>query len=385
MSRLSAYYNEFDPKAAAWLRELIKEGLIADGEVDERSIADVDAGDLVGFTQCHFFAGIGGWSLALRQAGWPDNRPVWTGSCPCQPFSVAGKGKGTDDERHLSPEFCRLIGDGKPATVFGEQVASKAGRAWLAALRAEVEELGYGVGAADLCAAGVDAPHIRQRLWFRAERLADTGIAGSQGRDGEIVDESGRQEPTRYSRPCGSVDGLADTSTVGHDGRWAGETSNEPRSVERPERLRDAVGVGLPNGAGREPGQQGLQTARHGSAFEPAGGSVGLANTSSSRQQSEGRGAESEAWDETRMRLSGAECNGSRPRPNDVDWRDADWLFCRDGKWRPVEPGTQPLAHGVSGRVGLLRGYGNAIVPAVASEFIQASEEALYCAQNVEN
>lgn len=89
-----AYYNEIDRGAAAWLRELIGAGLIADGDVDERSIADVKPGDLRGYTQCHFFAGIGGWSLALRLAGWDDARPVWTGSCPCQPFSCAGRHKG---------------------------------------------------------------------------------------------------------------------------------------------------------------------------------------------------------------------------------------------------------------------------------------------------
>lgn len=99
------YYNEFDPGAAAWLRELIRAGLIADGEVDERSILDVSADDLRGFTQVHFFAGIGGWSYALRLAGWPDDRPVWTGSPPCQPFSAAGKQKGRDDARHLAPPF----------------------------------------------------------------------------------------------------------------------------------------------------------------------------------------------------------------------------------------------------------------------------------------
>jgi DNA (cytosine-5)-methyltransferase 1 len=54
-------------------------------------------------------------------------------------------------------------------------------------------------------------------------------------------------------------------------------------------------------------------------------------------------------------------------------WRDVDWLWCRDGKWRPVEPGAFPLANGVSGRVALLRGYGNAIVPQVAATFIRAA------------
>ena len=86
------YYNEFDPYAAQWLRNLIDAGHIPKGEVDSRSIKDVKASDLTGFVQCHFFAGLGGWSHALRLAGWPEDRPVWTGSCPCQPFSAAGAG-----------------------------------------------------------------------------------------------------------------------------------------------------------------------------------------------------------------------------------------------------------------------------------------------------
>ena len=66
---MTAYYNENDLNAAAWLRNLINMGEIADGEVDTRSIEDVTPNDLKGFTQCHFFAGIGGWSYALRLAG----------------------------------------------------------------------------------------------------------------------------------------------------------------------------------------------------------------------------------------------------------------------------------------------------------------------------
>ena len=121
---MPAYYNEIDPQKAAWLRELIREKVIADGEVDERSIAEINPQKLAGFTQCHFFAGIGVWSYALRLAGWPDDRPCWTGSCPCGPFSSAGLQKGFLDERHLWPEWFRLVNACRPVIIFGEQVAA---------------------------------------------------------------------------------------------------------------------------------------------------------------------------------------------------------------------------------------------------------------------
>lgn len=262
---MAAYYNEIDPKAAAWLRELIRHGLIADGEVDERSILDVQPEDLHGYTQCHFFAGIGGWSLALRLAGWPDDRPVWTGSPPCQPFSAAGQQKGRDDERHLAPHWASLVAAGRPPVVFGEQVASSAvfGKvakragaaparepewAWIDDLFARLEAAHYACGASDLPAASVGAPHIRQRTFFGAVRLADT----DQGERGRIADGEGR---------------LADGATLGR--------------------------------------KQGDREPQH-------GGTGG------------GSGADHGGWDV------------------------ADWLFCRDGKWRPVEPGTFPLANGSS-------------------------------------
>jgi DNA (cytosine-5)-methyltransferase 1 len=163
---MSAYYNEIDKFAAQWLRNLIQKNLIAPGDVDERDIRDIRPNELRGYTQCHFFAGIGVWSYALRQAGWPDDRPVWTGSCPCQPFSTAGKGIGFADERHLWPAWFWLIQQHDPIAIFGEQVANASD--WLELVSTDLESKGYIVGAVDTPACGFGAPHIRQRIYFSA-------------------------------------------------------------------------------------------------------------------------------------------------------------------------------------------------------------------------
>lgn len=258
------YYNEWDPQAAAWLRELITERLIPRGLVDERSIIEVKAEDLEGFTQCHFFAGIGGWPLALQLAGVPATTRLWTGSPPCQPFSSAGRQLGQFDPRHLAPVFLQLIGQCRPAILFGEQVAAAIGKSWMCDLQVHLEREDYAVGFAVLPACSVGAPHKRERLFFGAHSLGNTY--------GEGLEERQR------------VGGVS----IQKRGAFKGET---------PERAS-------------------LHITKY--------------------------------------------------------WRDAEWLRCRDGTLRPVEPGTFPLANGVPARVGRLRGYGNAVVPQVAAEFIRA-------------
>jgi len=304
---MTAYYNEYDPKAAAWLRELIKQGHIADGVVDERSIEDVTPNELTDFIQCHFFAGIGVWSYALRRAGWADDRPVWTGSCPCQPFSAAGKGAGFADERHLWPAFHHLISQCRPDVVLGEQVASKDGLGWLDLVCADLEAANYAAGAVDLCAAGVGAPHIRQRLWWVGTRLGNAPSARLEGAAG-----AGLQGAVERSSHAGDHGGMGDANSAGSQGH----------------------------------------------------GKFGYVDVSAGRQAA-GRYSGTES-------LDGGVADTGRPGPTNGFWRDADWLFCRDGKWRPVEPSTFPLAHGAAARVGRLRGYGNAINAEAAQAFIES-------------
>lgn len=215
---MSAYYNENDPFAAAWLVELMKDGLIADGWVDTRSIEDVKPNELKGFTQCHFFAGIGVWSLALRVAGWPDDRPVWTGSCPCQPFSAAGEGRGFADERHLWPAWFHLISLCTPAIVLGEQVASKDGLGWLDLVSSDLEGKGYACGPTRTYAGAFQEVNERPRLYFAG--LADTDSTRQQGQwcDSSVAHETKKRQwsrADRYSAACGV--GTLDFS--GDDGR----------------------------------------------------------------------------------------------------------------------------------------------------------------------
>ena len=329
---MAAYYNEIEPFAAQWLRNLIAAGHIADGVVDERSIRDVAAADVAGFTQAHFFAGIGVWSHALRSAGWDDSRPIWTGSCPCQPFSAAGRGLGTADERHLWPEFHRLIAECRPPVVLGEQVASALGRDWLDAVRADLEAVGYAVGAADLGAASVGAPHIRQRLWW----VADAAPGGRR----EQRDALGARQGRHADGGGDASGGLAQPAGAGPQG---GDGSWERTDAQRSAAERDGAAGGVEYAAGCGRGQDGLHAGGGGA---PGG--------------------------EERVLKRGDAGQAGDASPLHGFWRDADWLLCRDGKWRPVEPGTFPLAHGATSRVGRLRAYGNAIVAPLAAEFIAA-------------
>lgn len=291
-----AYYNENDPYAAQWLRNLITTGHIAPG--------DVLPNDLKGYIQCHFFAGIGIWSLALRQAGWPDDRPVWTGSCPCQPFSTSGKKIGIADERHLWPHWFHLIANQqqKPSVIFGEQVASKDGLGWFDLVQTDMENMGYACGAVVTPAAGFGAPHMRQRLYFTARRMADTFGKRLERLDGYVCD--GNKSRWYYTQKVGPA-------TTGSHARHLGHTQGKRCGKER-------------------------QTVVEQSQWS--------ANASTT----------------------------SRAATSDSLWQDADWLFSRDGKWRCVEPGTFPLAHGITNRVGRLRAYGNGLCLAQAMAHIEA-------------
>lgn len=343
---MTAYYNEIDPFCAQWLRNLISAGHIAPGDVDERSIEDVRPDDLQGYDQCHFFAGIGVWSHALRLAKWPDSGlPVWTGSCPCQPFSAAGKGAGFADERHLWPAFFHLISECRPSVIFGEQVAGRNGLAWLDLVSSDVEGLDYACGAVVVPAAGFGAPHIRERLYWVAH-------TSSEGRRQTRRDaQSNRKADERGSRDR-ACDGSADVQPV-----WLGDAEGERRN-----RRQDDGDQGRRERTSGQAGEAERMAQPTGVRRKPRAGDA--------RVCFQNHGESTAA-----VQFSDSRTPGERPGPTNGVWRDADWLLCTDGKWRPVEPGTFPLADGVATRVGRLRAYGNAIVAPQATAFIEAAME----------
>jgi DNA (cytosine-5)-methyltransferase 1 len=339
--KMKIVYNDNDAKACAWVGELVNNGHLHSGQVWCRSIKEITPDELADCQDFHTFAGIGGWPYALRLAGWPTGRQVWTGSCPCQPFSTAGKGLGEEDPRHLWPDFRRLIAECRPDTVFGEQVASKSGREWLARVRLDLEDLGYAVGAADLCAAGAGAPHLRQRLFW---------VANS---DGRIGGDRGIQPGWQYGQQSedGGVGVIHDANKQGPQGRCLNVGEDTDQRITRT--------TGVPSSMGDSDGTR-LEACDYFSIRDGSG----------------------------RIQPQNPSIYGFWDRFTTID--------CSDGKTRRIKPGIQPLVAGIPGgvvrsrnlgepfdanataesRVMRLRGYGNAICPQIAAIFIRSFLEA---------
>ncbi len=421
-----AYYNELDKDAAAWLRVLISRNLIAPGDVDERSILEVKPDDLRGYGQCHFFAGIGGWSLALRLAGIPDDRPVWSGSCPCQPFSAAGKQRGSDDERHLWPAFFSLIRECRPGTVVGEQVAGAAGFAWYDHVAADLESAGYAAAAANLGAHSVGAPHLRQRLYWVAhcnegrhtpvqpERIEGLGrgkdrqwsqpgpkhgesaccVANADSSAAELLrGNAGRARTCEREVPAGRGEScdLADPAPGGQ--RVHGSASWDAGHAAQRDDACSLADPAVPcdrrqGNAADHGGAQAIGPADRAGGCGCAFGLLGNAGNEGLQEQRRFPGVSRGA--------SGSGAGQAVERADaHVAWADLEWLQCSDGKARPTQRGLFPLAsrlpeglvrggdrgmaldadQSAEARVMRLRGYGNAIVPPLAAAFVMAAME----------
>jgi len=381
------YYNEWEKFPAQWLRELAADGLIPEGVVDERSITEIRPEDLAGYNQCHFFAGIGGWPRALRLAGIPADFPIWTGSCPCQPFSTAGKRAGAADDRNLWHIWFELIRVCRPNVVVGEQVASAIAVGWLDRVLDDLESAGYETWACVLPACSVGAPHIRARLFWAGVRV-DNAVGGGARRVNASAQPGGDRAHDGLSGQTGTRDcGVALPHGNGRDQRRPEREGPDGASAL----VDGGAACGLADAENANWGRSGGADDSGRRTTEAGGCGDSVRRLGDSQQpRLEGHAGDGADWDEPGR--IGAGAAGSTPATG--HWSDAIPILCRDGKTRRIpapQPGLQRLAHGlpegmdlgwaesafplagkVEGRVWLLRGYGNAIVPQVAAAFLRA-------------
>lgn len=382
------YYNDNEEYVCNWLANLMLDGLIPEGDIDQRSIRDVTPGDLRGYTQYHFFAGLGGWPYALQLAEWPNDREVWTGSCPCQPFSVAGKQKGFDDERHVWPDFRRLVAQCKPPVLFGEQVAGAS--QWLNVVRSDLEAVDYAVGAIPIEAASAGADHFRDRYFFVADRAQqqqhrcrDAGTCRrneySNDGHGKLADRDREHEGDRWIQRSGQ---LGRTSCDQGNNGWALSDDDDQRSQEsqrvarnlgqeRPSTARSRVcfvehghdALGRSGGAGRDDDGRHAAGRFQSDDDDDDDAKSGYAGRFVEHGQEHGWG---EGWTEHEFRRRGFTAAVA-------NIGDRQYLECPDGKWRRLPPPrVRWLGNGIPSRVAKLRAIGNAIDPRPAAAFIKA-------------
>ena len=227
---------------------------------------------------------------------------------------TAGQRNSVNDPRHLWPVWFGLIAERNPRVVFGEQVASTDGYAWLDIVFDDLEAMRYAFAPLVLPAAGFGAPHGRHRIYFVANTSSERRQQISRSAPGDEGKNGRRAKTDNVIEGDGSALRLEHADSAGNNER--------PSSGEQPlcdERCEVAGAVEFP---------------------------------------------ESEQARISRLARERRATSGY--------WRNADWIPCRGEKWRAIEPGTFPLAHGVASRMDKIRAYGNAICAPEAIEFVSA-------------
>ncbi len=347
------------------------------------------------------FSGIGGFSLGLERTGgfetaafceyaefprkvlakhWPDvpcfpdvrelkgsdiDGPidVICGGYPCQPFSTAGQRRGKEDDRHLWPEFCRLVDELRPAWVIGENVAGHISMG-LDDVLSDLERQDYAARTFVIPACATDAPHRRDRVWTVAHATQlqrDGGREHSEqserqvpqsgkGSGSQHVADADSERSQRYGRPpktgraCGERQG--DFSEV--SGAISFGNTDSATQHELPSEGHDA-------GEGQF------------SFFDGQAGHVAHASGVNAQGQ-QSSGADTQKQAQPRERSIGSRSYGvGRGRPKPGMGGMADGLPAgMDGhcKW-PDEPDIGRVAIGVKNRANRLKALGNAVVPQI--------------------
>jgi len=320
-------------------------------------------------THLDLFSGIGGFALAAkwngyRTVGFCDNEPyaqavikkhwpevpchkdirevrgelyagvtILTGGFPCQPFSVAGKQRGKDDNRYLWPEMLRVIQEAKPAWIIGENVAGIVNLA-LDQVCVDLEGQGYEVEPIIVPACAVDAPHRRDRVWIVGNSKLN-GLTASKT-SGGLLDQSEEQrgkvkEWESSGASCASSDvadsvSLSERSAHGSK-EWGCVRGRKDEDISQRNEMGSNSSDSRENVADSvKQGWEGRVHRRKDTERESVDGYSGCGGTTYGQ--------------------SG----------------EAIWL---------AEPNVGRVANGIPNRTHRLKGLGNAIVPQVASEIIR--------------
>ena len=300
---------------------------------------------------------------------------IITGGFPCQPFSVAGKQKGTSDDRHLWPEMFRIIQELKPRWVIGENVKGlvnlQDGMVF-ETVCTDLEGEGYEVRAFNIPAAGVGAPHRRERIWIvaHAKRYNKTNEIRRSYEEERRIQEEHRQDDSSSRLTSG-------TSSIRQSNNGHEDMEDSRRTLQSRTELRetneDEVREGYAN-----------QHQRSGSASESnvADTYARLSNGTYEEVQSGGQTFDTSSERSTDV----ANTESSNRHDDEAITRDggsqAQEVFGDGGSvpgestWWHTEPDVGRVAHGVPGRVYRLKGLGNSIVPKIAEEIGRAIIEA---------
>jgi len=336
------------------------------------------------------FCDIEPWSRKILAKHWPDvpiakdvkelaNDPnglipdcdILTAGYPCQPFSVAGQRRGTEDDRHIWPFIFTIIKAKRPSFCVFENVFGHVSMG-LDQVLSDLEGESYATRTFVVPACATDAFHRRDRLWIICRNVGDTKHNGSSttkitGSIGETSEhntqgqsKTSQSERASQSRDSGSLGESTRTEHVGNS------------ESKRHERRTDAERKGPEN----------KQEQRLGIRGKPSGSSEDVAYAQSMHsdvsgeytQQSEGQVSElGERSSEVNVAYTDSERSQGQWREHEPISRQetghaasySDKEIRARKNWQP-EPRVGRVAHGVSNRVDRLRGLGNAIVPQIS-------------------
>jgi DNA (cytosine-5)-methyltransferase 1 len=289
--------------------------------------------------------------------GWRNGPLILTGGFPCQPFSLAGKRKGDEDDRHLWPEFVRVIRKLRPEYVVGENVPGLVnwdGGMVFEQVCSDLESEGYEVEQVLVPACGKDAPHKRERVWIVAHSASNRW---EREREGVKVEEGLQEGSGSTGKLEGGFEGLC------NDGTTSGSTNTR---VEGMRGWEDEVHGQIPSPDTKFEGLEGGIGAR-GAVRPQQGGEEVVANTEGSRM--EGNRSDREQEPQTRSGQVLFGCNNTRDYWK--EWPTQPPLCSRDDGFSERLAGiTFPKWRNES-----IKAMGNAIVPQVAYEIFKAIEE----------